>query len=100
VCASDVGVVVAALDVGVKAFDRAALRQIERLALRHAFHHVEQYDVTQTLQCGQMGERAADVASADECDLLASQANLPSQNRAALIMRAARERGRPTPVLP
>ena len=46
-------------------------RDVERLALRDAFHDVEQDDVAEFLQAGEMGERAADLAGADQRDLLA-----------------------------
>ena len=70
--AGDVGIVVGAGDLGVEAFDRAALRQVERLALGNALDDVEQDDVAQFLLRGEMGERAADIAGADQRDLLAS----------------------------
>ena len=47
--AGDVGIIVGALELRVEAFDRAALREIERLALRHALDDVEQDDVAQFL---------------------------------------------------
>jgi hypothetical protein len=37
----DVGIVIGALERGIEAFDGAALGEIERLALRHAFDDVE-----------------------------------------------------------
>ena len=67
--ALDVGVGVGALDGAVEAFDRARLREIERLALRHAFDDVEQHDVAEFLEADEMGERAADHAGADQGDL-------------------------------
>ena len=70
--AGDVGVVVGAGELGVEAFDRAALGEVERLALGDALGDVEQDDVAQFLLRGEMGERAADVAGADKRDLLAS----------------------------
>ena len=45
VCACDIGIIVAAGDCRVKAFNRCALRQVERFALRHAFDDVEQHNV-------------------------------------------------------
>ena len=56
-------------DAGVKAFDRAALRQVKRLALRYAFDNVKQDDIAQFLDGCEMGERAADLACADKRDL-------------------------------
>ena len=70
--AGDVGIVVRAGDLRVEALDRAALAEVERLALRHALDDVEQDDVAQFLLRRQVGERAADIAGADEGDLPAS----------------------------
>src|SRR3546814_2127111 len=70
--AGDVGIFVGSGDLRVKAFDRAALAKVQRLALRDAFDDVEQDDVAQFLDRRQMSERPADVACADERDLLAS----------------------------
>ncbi len=50
---------------GVEAFDRAALGEVERLALRDALGDVEQDDVAQFLHRRQMRERATDHAGAD-----------------------------------
>jgi hypothetical protein len=47
------------------------LHDVQRLARRHAAEHVEHHDVAQLLQADQVGEGAADVAGADEGDLLA-----------------------------
>ena len=71
ISAGDVGIVVRTGDCSVEAFDRAALAEVERLALRNALGHVEENDVAKALQCREVGERAADVAGADEGDLLA-----------------------------
>ena len=56
---------------GVEAVDRRGFGDVEPLALRDAFGDVEQHDVAEFLQPGEMGERAADLAGADEGDLLA-----------------------------
>ena len=69
--AVDVGIVVGAGELGVEAVDRAGLGEIERLALRHALGDVEQHDVAQFLQAREMRQRAADLARADQRDLLA-----------------------------
>ena len=44
---------------------------VERLALRNALRDVEQHDVAEFLEAGEMGERAADLAGADQRDFLA-----------------------------
>ena len=48
----------------------AGLGDVERLALRHALGDVEEDDVAEFLQADEMGERAADLAGADERDLV------------------------------
>ena len=79
--AGDILVIVRPGDLRVEALDRAALRQIERLALRHALDHVEQDDVAEFLLRGEMGERAADVAGADQRDLLAGHEHSLARGR-------------------
>ena len=69
--ALDRGIVVGSGDAGVVALDRRALDNVERLALRHAVDDVEQHDIAQFLEPGQQSERAADLAGADQRDLLA-----------------------------
>ena len=69
--ALDAGVVVGAGELGVEAFDRRGLGDVERLALRHALGDVEQDDVAEFLEADEMGERAADLAGADQGDLVA-----------------------------
>jgi len=73
--ARDIGVVVGTLDIRVEAFDRAALRQVERLALGHTLDDVEQDDIAQPLERGEVRQRAADITGADQRDLLASHSN-------------------------
>src|SRR3546814_1453364 len=70
--ARDVLVIVRAGDLRVEARDRADLRQVERLALRHAFDHVEQDDVAEFLLRGEQRQRPADIPGFDKSDLLAS----------------------------
>ena len=36
----------------------------------NAFHDVEQHDVAELLEADQMGERAADLAGTDQCNLV------------------------------
>ena len=69
--AGDVGVGARARELGVEALDRPGFGEIERLALRHAVDDVEQDDVAQFLQRGQMRQRAADLAGPDQSNLLA-----------------------------
>ena len=56
----------------LKAFDWPALRQIKCFTLRNAFHNVKQDDIAEFLNRCEMGERAADIASTDQCNLLTS----------------------------
>src|SRR5574338_339859 len=67
--ARDVLVAVRARDARVGAEQRRALRDVERLALRQAFDHVEQDDVAELAVRDELGEDAADVAAADQRDL-------------------------------
>ena len=69
--ARDVGVGTRARQFGVEAVDRRGFGEIERLALRHAVDDVEQDDVAEFLQRGQMGQRSADLARADQRYLFA-----------------------------
>ncbi len=49
--------------------DRRGLHEVERLALGDAFGDVEQHDVAELLEADEMGERAADLAGTDQCNL-------------------------------
>ena len=64
-------VVVRARDLRVGAGQRRPLREVERLALRQALDDVEEHDVAELAIGERLGEHAADVAAADESDLLA-----------------------------
>ena len=46
--------------------DRRRFRDIERLALRDAFHDVKHHDVAELFQADEVGERAADLAGTDQ----------------------------------
>ena len=67
--ARDTGVIVGPLEGAVEALGRARFRDVERFALRRTFGDIEQNDVTEFLDGGEMGERAADLAGADKGDL-------------------------------
>ena len=58
-------------DAGVKPFDRGRFGDVERFALRNAADDIEQHDIAQFLQSGQMGQCAADVTGANKRDLVA-----------------------------
>ena len=68
----------------VVAEDGAVLLEVERLALGEVLllGDVEEDDVAELLARGQRGELAADVAGADECDLV------PAGHRVLLVGRA------------
>ena len=70
-------IVAAAGHLGVEAFDRGRLCDVQRLAVRHAFRDVEHGDVAKFLQACQQGERAADLAGADERDFIACHEAFP-----------------------
>ena len=69
--AFDRRVVLGAAEGRIEALHRAALGEVERLALGHAFDDVEEHDVAKILERGEVGERAADIARADQRDLAA-----------------------------
>ena len=80
--ALDVVVVVGAVKARVEALDRRALRDVERLALRHAVDDVEQHDVAEFLETDEQRERAADLSCADQSDLLTCHSEFPLSSRA------------------
>ena len=103
------GIVVGARHLGVETVRRAGLRDVERLALRHALGDVEEHDVAEFLDGGEMGERAADLSRADQRNLGSGHGSV-LRDRVALTPRwvvpwaarrkyAATRRGRP-PVRP
>ena len=55
----------------VEAVDRGGLGEIERLALRHALGDIEHHDIAQFLQADEVGQRSADLAGADQSNLVA-----------------------------
>ncbi len=65
----DIGIGLRAPERGVEPFGRAGFRDIESLALGGAFGDVEQDDIAQFLERGEMGERAADLSGADQRNL-------------------------------
>ncbi len=69
--ALDVPIVVGAGDRGIVALDRGPLDDVERLTLRHPLDDIEQDNIAQLLQAGEQGQRAADLAGANQGDLLA-----------------------------
>ena len=64
-------ITVRAFHDGIKAFNRARLRDIERLALGNAFSNVEECDVAKLLEAGQERQSAPDIAGTDEGNLVA-----------------------------
>ena len=72
----------------VEALDRRGLRDVERFALRDALRDVEHHDVAEFFEADQVSERAADLAGADQCNLLARH------EEATPIDGAPRNRGR------
>ena len=51
-----------------KALDRRGLHEIERLALRYAFHNVEEDDVAELLKTDKVRQRTADLPRTDQCN--------------------------------
>src|SRR5204862_666631 len=62
-------VTIAADERRIVAMDGAGLQQVERLALRHAFDHVDEDDVAELLLDRVLRDAGADVAGADHGDL-------------------------------
>ncbi len=62
-------VAVGADELGVEIVDRRGFGDVERLALRDAFHDVEHHDVAKLFEADEVGERAADLAGADQRNL-------------------------------
>ena len=58
------------VNLGVEIVDRRGLGDVERLALRDAFHDVEHHDVAELFEADEVGERAADLAGADQRNLV------------------------------
>ena len=73
--AGRVGVVVRAGDPGVVPDDRRRLGEVEALALRQALDDVDEDDVGEARLGDPLGGRGADVAGADDGDLVAGHAD-------------------------
>ena len=69
--ALDIGIIVGALHHGVVTLDRRAFDDIERFSLRHAFDDVQKNDVAKFLKPSEEGDGAANLAGADQRDLVA-----------------------------
>ena len=54
----------------IEAVDRRGLGDVERLALRHALRDVEHHDVTEFLQPDEVSQRSADLAGANQSNLV------------------------------
>ena len=90
--ARDVGVVVRALVLGVEPVDRRGFGDVETFALGNALRDVEENDVAEFLQADEMGERAADLAGADERDLVTGHGMSLSFGTSLLRWRCLTER--------
>ena len=58
--------------MGVALLDRHRLQQIEALALRHAVHDVDEYDIRQFFRSNPVRRRGAHISRADEYAVLAT----------------------------
>jgi hypothetical protein len=63
-------VILGAAIAGIEPVDRRGFGDVESLALGNAFRDVEKHDIAEFLQSDEMGESAADLAGADERDLV------------------------------
>ncbi len=73
---ADLGAVERLIGIGagemrVEPVDRGGLRDVERFALRHALGNVEQHHIAQFLQPDQVSQRSADLAGANQSNLVA-----------------------------
>ena len=68
----DPAVLVGPGEAGIETFDRRRLGQIQGLALGNPVDDVEKHHVAQLFQAGEESQGAADVAGADQRDLIAS----------------------------
>ena len=66
--------------------------QVQGLALGHAVDHVEQDDVAKLFNAGKMGDGAANLASADQCNPITRHEN-PLLGSAAFRVAATYELG-------
>ena len=101
--ARDGAVVARAGHVAVEAVHRAGLHDVERLARRDAREDIEHHHIAELLEPDQVGERAADIAGADEGDLLAGHARSstwPGRLQAALCRACRISRAEDAPRLP
>src|SRR5690606_18564613 len=73
-------VIAGARKLGIETLDRRGLGNVEPLALRDTVRDVEEDDVAQFLQAGQMCQRATDHSRTDKCDLLARHRKASSQD--------------------
>ena len=74
----DAGIIIGAGQGGIEFRRRARLCNIERFTLRRAFGDIEQDHVAQFFQRNQMGERAADLPRADQCDFGSGHVTSPA----------------------
>src|SRR5581483_3186015 len=67
--------------LGIESVHRRGLRDVERLALRHALGDVEHDDVTEFLQADQVSQRSADLAGANQSNLIARHGICPFERQ-------------------
>ena len=77
--AADKGIVVGARHVGIKARNRARLRDIQRFALGGAFGNVEHHHIAKLFQRNQMGKGTADLSCANQRNLRSGHETSPCQ---------------------
>ena len=89
--ALDVGIVLGALEFGIKAFDGTGLGQIQRFALGQTFGNVEDHDIAQFLDRRQMSQRAADLSATDKGNFLARHGKGPLSVRVKIWQLPSRD---------
>ena len=88
ISACNVGVGIGPGQFGVKTIDGRGFGEIERFALRCAFGNVEQDDIAKLLEPREVGERAADLTSTNQCDFLTRHHLSPINCGRAGLIRA------------
>ena len=72
IAACDIGVIIGALKVAVKAINGGSLRQIERLTSGHSLGDIEQDNIAHLFHRSEVSQSAADHASANEGNFVTS----------------------------
>ena len=92
VAAIEIRIGLSALIGRIEPVDRRGFGDVEPFALRQALGDVEHHHVAELLEADEMGERAADLACADEAYLVARHGEFPKLRNRCSGGRVARSR--------